>query len=149
MPGSEVKSDANEPRAPSLTSSTQEFNPRQSLEEERLLSAEGSSGVGMKSNLTADEVMLLLQPRMGSAGPQEQIRGPRMEAGARTEGRRSSAVTQPHLVSRWPAYLSPRQAKHPPRDPKIHGRLGLDPQRWWEREIEEGWRGGVRGGEQA
>lgn len=53
------------------------------------------------------------------------------------------------MVSRWAAYLSPRQAKHPPtpRDPKIHGRLGLDPQRWWEREVEEGWRGGGVGRE--
>lgn len=51
------------------------------------------------------------------------------------------------MVSRWPAYLSPRrQPPPPPRDPKIHGRLGLDPQRWWEREMEEGWRGGGGGG---
>lgn len=38
--------------------------------------------------------------------------------------------------------------KTPPRDPKIHGRLGLDPERCWERdrEREEGWRAAGGGG---
>lgn len=75
------------PGLPRSLPQTQEFNPRQSLEEEKgSFLPRGSSGVGMKSNLTADDVMLPLRPRMGSAGPQEQIRGPRMEAGAQTEG---------------------------------------------------------------
>lgn len=61
-------------------------------------------------NRTADEVMYTVAAASQSIKPEN--------GGANscdlTEGWWSSAVTQPHLVSWWPAYLGFQQAKYPP-----------------------------------